>query len=122
MDPEKFSLQNRIKSFRHAIRGLQALFLAEHNARIHLLASLIAIILGFSMEISGFEWGLLSFAIATVFICELFNTAIEKTCDFISPEFHPAIKRIKDLSAAAVLLGALLSLIIGGIIFLPKLV
>ena len=65
---------------------------------------------------------ILVFAIGFVWVAELFNTAIEKIMDFISKEQHPKIKLIKDLSAAAVLVAAMVAFITGCIVFIPKLI
>ena len=58
---------------------------------------------------------------AMVWMAELFNTAIEKTMDFISKEAHPQIKLVKDLAAAAVLIAAIAAVLVGALIFIPKL-
>ncbi|MBC7653927.1 MAG: diacylglycerol kinase family protein, partial [Oligoflexus sp.] len=71
--------------------------------------------------ISAIEWLAVILVIGLVFITEIINTSIENIADFISPERHPKIKVIKDLAAAAVILSAIVSVIIGLLIFLPKL-
>ena len=65
------------------------------------------------------EWIAILFAISTVFITELINTSIERVADYISPEFHPKIKLIKDLAPGAVLVAALFAILIGTIVFIP---
>ena len=117
-----FSISQRLKSFKYAFAGLRTLFTEEHNARIHLLAAVIALTVGFVLKISASEWIFLVGAISLVFICELFNTSLEALADFVSPEKHPQIKKVKDLAAAAVLTSALTALITGIIIFLPKII
>ncbi len=115
-----FSIYQRLKSFKYAFAGLKTLVIEEHNARIHLIAALIAITLGFVLKISPGEWIALVIVMSLVFICELFNTSLEAFADFVSPERHPQIKKVKDLAAAAVLISALAALTTGVIIFLPK--
>ncbi|MNJ85549.1 Undecaprenol kinase [compost metagenome] len=115
-----FSITDRIKSFRYAFAGLKTLFIEEHNARIHLISALVAITLGFVFKISPNEWIFLVVVISLVFLCEAFNTALEALCDYVQPEKHPQIKKVKDLAAAAVLISALSALITGIIIFAPK--
>lgn len=115
-----FSIRKRINSFKHAFNGLQILLIEEHNSRIHLVATILVIFLGFYFDIEIGEWMAIAFAIGLVLICEIFNTAIENISDFISPERNEAIKRIKDLSAAAVLISSILAVIIGTLIFLSK--
>lgn len=118
----RFSLSERIKSFKYAFAGLKTLFVEEHNARIHLLAAVSAIVLGLALKISAYEWIFLVGAISLVFISELFNTSLEALADFVSPEKHPQIKKVKDLTAAAVFISALTALITGIILFLPKII
>ena len=119
---KRFSIPERIKSFKYALQGLKTLFVEEHNARIHLVAAVFAVILGVVLKISANEWIALTGVMALVFICELFNTSLEALADFASPERHPQIKKVKDLAAAAVLISAVLAGITGGIIFIPKLI
>jgi diacylglycerol kinase (ATP) len=121
MTNKKFSFADRIKSFKYAFNGLKILFREEHNARIHLFITLLAIVLGFVLKISALEWVAVMLVIGLVFITEIVNTSIENIADFISPEKHAKIKVIKDLAAAAVIVSAIISVLIGLIIFLPKL-
>lgn len=120
MKQEKFSVSKRLKSFVHAFNGLRIMFREEHNSRIHLLAAVIAIVLGWCLHISYQEWITIILVIGFVFFAELFNSSLEQLCDHLSPEKHENIRKVKDLAAAAVLVSALTSLIIGGVIFLPK--
>lgn len=123
MNPRKetFSLSKRIKSFSYALNGLKYLVKYEHNSRIHLIATILVGALGFLLQLQYYEWGMVLFCIGIVWITEILNTAIEKLCDFQTLEQHPKIKVIKDLCAGAVLISAIISLIIGLLIFLPKL-
>jgi len=118
---QKFSLRKRLKSFVYAFAGLKILQREEHNFRIHLLFAILAVATGFIMKISAMEWIAIVFAIGFVFVVEIFNTAIENITDFISPDEHPSIKRIKDMSAAGVLISTVTAMVIGLIVFLPKL-
>jgi len=117
-----FSISQRLKSFKYAFAGLITLFIEEHNARIHLLGAVVAVILGFVLKISLGEWIALVIVMGLVFICELFNTSLEALADFVSPGKHPQIKKVKDLAAAAVFISALSALITGIIIFIPKII
>jgi len=120
MKPQKFSIKKRLKSFSYAFSGLKTALKEEHNARIHLAAALLALLFAFLLDINKYEWIAVIFAIGLVFAMELLNSAIENTADFISQEKHDTIRKIKDLSAAAVLVSAVAALIIGLLIFLPK--
>lgn len=118
---KKFSLNTRIKSFKYAIDGLKDLFMYEHNARIHFFVAIIAVMFGFILKISSLEWIGMVICIGLVIITETLNTSIERIADFVSPQRHQEIKVIKDLSAAAVLISVVVAVIVGLIIFLPKL-
>ncbi|AYD46644.1 diacylglycerol kinase family protein [Arachidicoccus soli] len=121
-EKEKFSLKKRAASFRFAFQGIKTLLQSEHNAWIHLTATILVFCFGFYFKISSQEWMTVCFAIGFVFSMEIINTAFEKLCDFVSPEKHELIKQIKDLSAAAVLIAAITAFVIGCIIFIPKIV
>jgi diacylglycerol kinase len=122
MTHNPFSIKERLKSFQYAFAGLKTLLLHEHNSRIHLAAALTVITLGFILKISATEWILIVFAIGIVFAAEAFNSAIEYLANYVSPQYHELIKKVKDLSALAVLFLAAASLIAGLIIFIPKLI
>ena len=118
--PEKFSLKKRLMSFRYAFNGLKTLIKEEHNARIHLFIACCVLIAGIVFKISTAEWIAVIFCIGIVFSLELINSSIENTVDLISKDQNETIKKIKDLSAAAVLIAAIVSAVIGLIIFVPK--
>lgn len=119
-EKQTFSWKARAKSFTYAWDGFRALMRTEHNAYIHLGLSVAVIVLGFFMNISRAEFLSLVIVIAMVLVAEIFNTAIEKSMDFISTEKNPQIKLVKDLAAAAVLLSAIAAVIVGCIIFIPR--
>lgn len=121
MKQQRFSIRKRLQSFVYAFNGIKILISEEHNARIHLLAATAAIAAGFYFGISPTEWIAIVFAIGLVIALEIVNSSIENMADFISPQKHHAIKRVKDLAAAAVLVAAMTAGIIGLIIFVPKL-
>ena len=120
MTSNKFSLKSRFGSFRFALNGISLLLKNEHNSRIHLLAAIIAIIMGIIMKIDHYEWSLLIIVIGAVFLTELLNSSIESLADLIDPEFNELIMRAKDYSAAAVLISAIVAIVVGGLIFIPK--
>ena len=120
MKQKKFSFKSRLESFKYAFNGFRTLFLEEHNARIHLFIALIIIFTGFYYDLSNIEWLFIILCIGLVFFAELVNSSIENFADFVSPEKHTYIKKVKDLAAAAVLTIAITSVIVGLIIFLPK--
>ena len=122
MKSRKFSLKNRLISFIYAFNGLKILLKEEHNSRIHFIASICAITASIILQINIYEWVAIIFAIEFVFAMEIVNTAIENIADFISPNIDKRIKKIKDLAAAATLVSAIVALITGLIIFLPKII
>lgn len=117
---EKFSIKRRIGSFRFAWEGFKRFIRSEHNTWIHIAVTLAVIGFGAYYKISRMEWVAVCIAIALVFSAEILNTAIEKLCDVVMPEKNESIKHIKDISAAAVLLCAVIACVIGLLIFLPE--
>ena len=122
MRDEKFSLRKRIKSFSYAYAGIKVLLREEHNARIHTVAALVAVTLGFLFGITPGEWTAVVIVIAMVFAAEAVNSAIERTADFVKAERDDRKRDIKDLAAGAVLLCAIGAAVVGVIVFLPYLI
>ncbi len=108
------------EKFKNAFRGLYVVAKTTRHLFIHLISTLVVIIFGFYFQVSAYEWIALIFAIGFVFVTEVLNTAIEIDIDLTSPEYHPYARDTKDVSAAAVLLSVFVSIIVGLIIFLPK--
>jgi len=119
-DSKEFSFAKRIRSFRFALNGIISFFQEEHNTWIHLFTSFIIVSLIFIVPCSNTEIIMLVFAMGFVWTAEIFNTAIERLADLISKEQNLNIKFIKDLSAAAVLIAAFSALLVGFIVFIPK--
>ena len=122
MNNEKFSVRKRIKSFSYAFAGLRVLFREEHNARIHAVAAVLAVAMGFLFRISPMEWIAVAIVIGMVFAAEIINSSIERTADFVKAERDDRKRDIKDLGAAAVLVCAIAAAVVGIIIFLPKII
>ena len=121
MEQKRFSWKERGNSFSYAWNGIKSVLRTEHNTWIHLGFTIAAIAIGFILEISSNEFIAIILSMALVWVTEIVNTAIEKIMDFISLERHPQIKLVKDLAAAAVLIAAISALVVGAIIFLPRL-
>jgi len=115
-----FSLIKRARSFSHAGRGLKLFIRTTHNAWVHIAIAVVVVVLGFVYQLSEAEWGLLVFAIGMVMTAEAFNTAIEIDIDLTSPEYHPYARDTKDVAAGAVLVATITAIVIGCIIFIPK--
>ncbi|GET28104.1 diacylglycerol kinase family protein [Prolixibacter sp. SD074] len=112
----------RKRAFGHAWRGLRLLAGREVHFRIHLIAFIVVLAVGWWTGLSLAEWLSIIIVSGLVFTAEAFNSVIERLCDFVSPEYHTRIKDIKDMSAAAVTLAAITAFIAGLIIFIPKLI
>lgn len=111
-----------MNSLRYAIRGFFTAIRSETNLRIHVVVAVVVCAVGFWLQLSIPEWLAVVLCIVVIFGFELMNTAIEQLCDLVTKEQHPVIKTIKDIAAAAVLIVCMGSVIIGAIIFLPKLI
>nr|WP_295969452.1 diacylglycerol kinase family protein [uncultured Bacillus sp.] len=109
-----------LRSFSYAFSGVYYAFRQERNMKIHCLAAIVVIFLGFYLQLSAMEWGFILLAVGGMFSLEMVNTAIERTVDLITEEYHPLAKQAKDIAAGAVIVYAITSVIIGCIIFLPK--
>jgi diacylglycerol kinase len=109
-----------IKSFGWAFNGLKDCILHEKNFRIQYVLAFLVVIGGFFLRLSSNEWTTILLCFAVVLGFEIINSAIEKLCNLVSPDFNLTIKKVKDMSASAVLLSAIITFIIGCIIFLPK--
>mgnify|MGYP000123404719 FL=1 len=111
-----------INSFKYAFNGLAEAWKKEQNIKIHVLIMIFVIIAGFLLKISIAEWIVCLILFAMVISLELINTAIEITVDIAMPKINERAKFAKDISAGAVLFSAIISAIIGIIIFLPKII
>ncbi|MDL4841507.1 diacylglycerol kinase family protein [Aquibacillus rhizosphaerae] len=114
--------KKRRVGFSCAINGIKSAISSEINIKIHLIATIIVIFVGFLFQISLFEWAILLLTIGSVLSFEMINTAMERAMDYLAPEFHPLVGLVKDLSAGAVFISALTSILVGSIIFLPKII
>jgi diacylglycerol kinase len=108
-----------IRSFQYTMHGLRHAILFENNFRIEIFFAIVVIAVSLFFNINHIEWLIVIINIGLVLMAELFNTAIEKTCNIICTKIHPSIKVIKDVSAAAVVITALCAFICGCIIFCP---
>lgn len=116
-----FSWKARMKSFEYAWEGTVSFFRTEHNARIHLAATVLVLVLSVTLGLNKSEAIAVVFSVALVWVTEMINTAIEKTADMITMERHPVVKLVKDISAGAVLIASIAAAIVGCLVFIPKL-
>ena len=119
-NPNDSFLMGRLRSLKFALRGAWLLIITEHSIMIQIAIGVLVTILGFFMHLSSIEWMLQFLAIGIVLVAESLNTAIEKLCDFIHPDYHDKIGFIKDISAGAATFAALIAILIGFLIYIPK--
>ena len=116
---ETMDIRKFIKSFGYAIQGIVTA-MREQNFRFHVLSAVIVMIAGLFTGLSIMEWIIIVLVITLVIGAEMFNTAIERVVDLVSPDYHPLAKQAKDIAAASVFVFAICSVIIAMLIFLPK--
>ena len=114
-------MKGLIRSFGYAFEGLRAAIKTERNLKIHLVAAVLAVIVGLYLGLTGAKWCLVAFAIGFVIVSELFNTSVERLSSIVADgKQNQSIKEVKDISAAAVLISALTALVIGILVlFIP---
>ena len=120
----KLKIDNKrlINSFKYASEGIKQSYKGEQNLKIHTFIAILVIVFGFFLKISYFEWLVCLLLIGLVLMTEFFNTAIEYVVDLASPRIHPLAKAAKDTASAGVLIMAIISAVIGLLIFVPKLI
>jgi diacylglycerol kinase len=109
-----------IRGFGYAFNGIWHATATQLNFRVHIVAGLITILIGYYLNISDREWLWIVVCIGMVLAAELFNTAIEFLTDLVSPDYNKKAGLVKDMAAGAVLITAITALIIGLLIFVPK--
>jgi diacylglycerol kinase len=110
------------KSFGYAFQGVSLFFRNERNGRLQVLIACFVLLAGILFSISITEWLIIFLFMALVLSLEMLNSALEKLCDLISPDWHPQIKVIKDMAAGAVLWSSIMSIIAGLCLFIPKII
>ncbi len=110
------------KAFTNAFNGMKYFFLHERNGKIQLCVAAAVVGLAVGLGVSATDWIALLVCIAMVLSMEMLNSALEKLSDLVQEDYHPVIKTVKDVAAAAVLFASFIAAIIGCIIFLPKIV
>ena len=119
-NPNDNFFKGRIRSLTFAIRGAWLLITTEHSIMAQVGIDIIMTIVGFIMELSSIEWMFQLLAIGLVLVAESLNTGLEKLSDFVHPDYNDRIGFIKDISAGAATFAAIIAVIIGLIIYLPK--
>jgi diacylglycerol kinase (ATP) len=116
---QPFEIKKRIKSFEYAFNGIWTLLQSQHNAWIHAVATVLVILIGFTLCITVQDWCWIVLAIISVWTAEAFNTSLEFLSDATTKEIHPLICKAKDVAAGAVLITAAGSVVIGILILGP---
>jgi len=119
-NPNDSFLKGRIRSLKFAFKGAFLLITTEHSIMVQFSLGVLVTILGFVMDISATEWMFQLISVGMVLVAESLNTGIEKLCDFVHIEYHERIGFIKDISAGAATFAAIIALIVGLIIYIPK--
>ncbi len=119
-NPNDSFLRGRIRSLKFAFKGAYLLLTTEHSVMVQFSLGVLVTILGFVMDISATEWMFQLIAVGMVLVAESLNTGIEKLCDFVHIDYHERIGFIKDISAGAATFAAIIALIVGLIIYIPK--
>ena len=109
-----------LKSFAYAWRGLWKIFHEEQNLKIQAIVGIFAVILGIIYSINRYEWLALVMVIGLVIILETLNSAVERVTDVLKPRINNYVKEIKDIMAAAVMLASIVAVVVGLLIFLPR--
>jgi len=112
-------IKRLLKSFKYAISGLVKIFKEEQNLRIQFFLGLLAMCFAYFFKIEKIEFLLIIFSVGLVILMETINSAVERIADILKPRINNYIKEIKDITAAAVMIASIISLIIGIIIFYP---
>ncbi len=115
-------MKRLFRSFGFAWKGIKSVFRTESNMKIHVSVAIFVVVMGFLLQISQSEWLAVIFCIGLVICSEMINTAFETLVDKVSPEKDPLAGKTKDIAAGAVLICAGISVVVGVIVFLPKLI
>jgi len=113
--------RNIFESFRFAFSGLWYALRTQRNTRIHLTITAAVVVLGLFLELSYVQWAVVTLTIGFVLVSEMLNTVAETLVDLTSPGYHPLAKIVKDVTAGAVLLAAIVSIVVGLLVLGPPL-
>ncbi|GGG46410.1 diacylglycerol kinase [Croceivirga lutea] len=120
--PKESLLENRIKGVKVALKGALLLLKTENSIKVQFGIAILVTIAGFVFKISNTEWAIQLLAIGLVMSIEGLNTAIEKIADYVQPNFDEKIGFLKDIAAGAVMIASIIAIIVGCIIYVPKII
>jgi len=118
---KSFYRRSFFEGFRFAAEGLVYVFHSQRNFRVHLVVAAAVGLVGLWLRLPVPSWAILALTVGSVLVTEIFNTAAESFVDLVSPEYHPVAKRVKDLTAGAVLVVAIVSVVVGLLVLGPPL-
>ena len=116
-----YDFKKQLRSFGYAWQGIRSCVGKEQNLSFHLIATVCVVAAGVGFSITRGEWTAIVICIGLVIAAELFNSAIERLVDLVSPQRHPVAGQVKDIAAGAVLVCALAAIVVGLIVFIPYL-
>ena len=119
---KKINKKKLKNSFKYAIEGIESAFKTEQNLKIHFIVTAIVVFLGILLKIDYIEWAICFLLFGFVITAELLNTAIEVTVDLAMPQKNDKAKLAKDIAAGAVLVSSIIAILVGIVIFLPKII
>ncbi|MAE65468.1 MAG: diacylglycerol kinase [Phycisphaeraceae bacterium] len=122
MAERRFSFDGRVRSVRHAVRGIAVMLRTQHNAWVHALATVLVVAAGLLLRIDRADWPWIIVAVVGVWTAEALNTALELLADVASPQFHPLVMQAKDVAAGAVLIAAMGAALIGALVLGPAMI
>lgn len=109
-----------LESFKYAWEGIRVAYTEERNIRKHVYSTIIVFVLGFLFSFNTKEYLWLTMACFIVIFSELINTIFENLVDLVTNEYHPLAKKVKDIAAGTVLISSFFAVVIGTLLFLPK--
>jgi len=118
--PPAIIRQDLLSSFRYAFAGLAYCFRTQRNFRIHVAIALLVTLAGIILTLSWVEWAVVAILVVVVLSAEMVNTMVEALVDLVTQQYQPLAKVAKDVAAGVVLLSAIGSVVVGALIFLPK--
>ena len=117
-----YSIKRLGNSFKYAVEGIKSAYSTEQNLLVHTIVAILIIALGIIIQLTFLEFAIVFLAIGIVITAEMINTSIENAIDMAMPSIHPLAKAAKDVASGAVLFSAIISVIVGCLIYIPKLI
>jgi diacylglycerol kinase len=117
-----YSIKRLGNSFKYALQGIKSAYKTEQNLLVHTVVAILVIALGVIIQLSFLEFAVVFLVIGVVMTAEMINTSIEYAIDMAMPSIHPLAKVSKDVASGAVLFSAIIAIIVGCLIYIPKLI